>query len=127
YNDEVNERGLLRCLAVAFPLLTSLQVHRYRALNNPQAQSAMDDFGRSLSELMHLRTLKARACRALDTRGKTPIPAGVLSLAVSDAVRQICLWRPRGIDGYEWLVFHVVRGGLVTGLEVRCEEDLEPT
>ncbi|TBU40290.1 hypothetical protein BD309DRAFT_927398 [Dichomitus squalens] len=149
YNADEGENDLLRYLAASFPLLTSLQVHRYRAINNPQAQAiitgartiddvnfqAVDDFGRSLSELMHLRTL-SRACRALDTRGKTPIrlllatlhrAAGVLSRAMSDAVRQICLWRPRGIDGYEWLVFHVVCGELVTGLEVRCEEDLEPT
>ncbi|EJF56094.1 hypothetical protein DICSQDRAFT_141531 [Dichomitus squalens LYAD-421 SS1] len=35
YNAYEGEHDLLRHREVAFPLLTSLKVHRYRAINNP--------------------------------------------------------------------------------------------
>ena len=120
-----------------FTLLTSLVSCTYLT-TYPQ-----DELGHSLLSLTHLRRFSAyldledtprpRLTRrgtdfrysAGDIRSFTITlrrAADVLARAMGSSVQQVCLWRPRESDGFEWLVFHVLRRDSDTELEVRCEE-----
>ena len=62
YNAGERENDLLEYLAVAFPLLTSLKVHRYRAMNSLQAPMAVSvDVVLSISLIVHLRPITLQA------------------------------------------------------------------
>ena len=37
------------------------------------------------------------------------------------SAESVQLWRPKQLEGYEWLAFPVVHGP--SGVEARCEED----
>ncbi|KAM5544868.1 hypothetical protein V8D89_001766 [Ganoderma adspersum] len=159
YNACDREHDLLEHLTVAFPRLTSLQIHRYRNTGNPGAQippvttgdrtiddvdfHAVESFARCLAPLASLHALNAY----LDYED-TPRPkfdrlrvwgfqywsqdidrftatlhraANVLARALGPSVENVQLWRPRELEGYEWLAFRVVRGS--SGIEARCEEE----
>ena len=47
--------------------------------------------------------------------------ANVLARAISPSVESVQLWRPKQLEGYEWLAFRAVRGP--SGVEARHEED----
>ena len=47
--------------------------------------------------------------------------ANVLARAMGPSVESVQLWRPKQLEGYEWLAFQVVHGS--SGVETRCEDD----
>ncbi|PIL28354.1 hypothetical protein GSI_09505 [Ganoderma sinense ZZ0214-1] len=106
---------------------------------------AVESFGKSLALLASLRTFNAYLDYEDTPRPKFDRPrvrgfqyssqdidrftatlhkaADVLARAMGPSVESVQLWRPRELEGYEWLAFRVVRASGPAGVEARCEED----
>ena len=102
-----------------------------------------ESLGRCLAPLAHLHTLAAYLDYEDTPRPKFDRPrvrgfqyssqdidrftatlhraANVLARAMGPSVERVQLWRPRELEGYEWLAFRAVRGP--DGAGARCEED----
>ncbi|PIL28348.1 hypothetical protein GSI_09499 [Ganoderma sinense ZZ0214-1] len=152
YQGDEEELGLLRSLAMMFPQLAWLQVHRYRD-EGPESMSVVADddeldfvgaIGRALSNLLGLRTF----CGYLDLPHQPMIldlgPPYYDAVQIAEytktlyrvartlagtvpSLEMVYLWRPRTTGQIEWAPFEVVRGDNAPEgeFEIRCPVDVK--